>query len=249
MATRKEVEKTETPEEGGGGAPMRGLDVVADHDGLARLKTELKSTATKLAPITVGNPASAASLAIDQSHLEEFAIAEEKSPDVRYGKPPKGVYFTVLPETGTTVAEWKNRAFYFLLEIEGRDPLIVAPDIAKQKIAEGEDVIRPILIVRYVTMAGEEGLWPLKLDKPEAKKNRFNKSALKVLEEAERGWVRLISAKNHYDYHPSKITLEQRPPKFSDRSYQNLIDIQFKDQVANSLDHEIWNILDQGSDK
>ena len=30
-------------------------------------------------PITVGNPDSAASLAIDQSHIEEFANAEEGS--------------------------------------------------------------------------------------------------------------------------------------------------------------------------
>ena len=68
------------------------------------------------------------------------------------------------PETGKP---WKNRAFYCLLEMEGRDPYIVAPAIAKQKTEE--DTIRPILIVRYVTMAGDEGLWPLKLDPPDGK--------------------------------------------------------------------------------
>ena len=141
-------------------------------------------------PISVGNPMAADLLAIDQSHMEEFATAEEKSFDVRIGKPPKGHYFTVRAEP---VKPWNDRAFYFLLEIEGRDPYIVAPAIAKLKA--DEDVIRPVLIVRYVTMAGEEGLWPLKLDKPDAKSNRYNKSALRVLEEAEKGWVRLISSK------------------------------------------------------
>ena len=97
-------------------------------------------------------------------------------------KPPKGHYFTVRPEP---VKPWKDRAFYFLLEIEGRDPYIVAPAIAKLKA--DEDVIRPVLIVRYVTMAGEEGLWPLKLDKPDAKSNRYNKSALRVLEDGGEG--------------------------------------------------------------
>ena len=49
------------------------------------------------------------------------------------------------------------------LAADGRTrPLIVAPAIAKQK--KEEDTIRPVLIVRYVTMAGEEGLWPLKLE-------------------------------------------------------------------------------------
>ena len=71
-------------------------------------------------------------------------------------------------------------------------------------------------------MAGEEGLWPLKLDKPDAKSNRYNKSALRVLEEAEKGWVRLISAKGHYRYSVSKKTLEQTPPKFSSRTFQEL---------------------------
>ena len=34
-------------------------------------------------PISVGNPMAADLLAIDQSHMEEFATAEEKSFDVR----------------------------------------------------------------------------------------------------------------------------------------------------------------------
>jgi hypothetical protein len=195
-------------------------------------------------PISVGNPMAAESLVIDQSHMEDFANAEEEASDVRFGKPPKGIYFTVRAETAKP---WKDRAFYFLLEIEGRDPLIVAPSIAKKKA--DEDVIRPVLIVRYVTMAGEEGLWALKLDKPDAKSNRYNKSALKVLEEAEKGWVRLRSAKGHYRYTVSPKTLEQMPPKFSDRIFQELIDTEFKDRTVRSLDHEIWDVLDQGSDK
>ena len=50
-------------------------------------------------------------------------------------------------------------------------PFLVTPAIAKQKKEEGEDTIRPVLIVRYVTMAGEEGLWALKLDPPDGKSN------------------------------------------------------------------------------
>jgi hypothetical protein len=206
------------------------------------IETELKES-TAL-PISVGNPMAADLLAIDQSHMEEFASAEEKSFDVRIEKPPKGHYFTVRAEP---VKPWKDRAFYFLLEIEGRDSYIVAPAIAKLKT--DEDVIRPVLIVRYVTMAGEEGLWALKLDKPDAKSNRYNKSALKALEEAENGWVRLISAKGHYRYSVSPKTFEQTPPKFSSRTFQELFDIGFKDRIVESLDHEIWNALDQGSDK
>src|SRR5215472_7679144 len=93
-----------------------------------KLKTELE-----VAPVTVGNPQAAASLAIDQTHMEEFANAEDKSSLTQCHRPPKGVFFTVRPESAKP---WKDRAFYFLLQMEGRDPFIVAPDIAKQKSDE-----------------------------------------------------------------------------------------------------------------
>ena len=100
---------------------------------------------------------------------------------------------------------WKNRAFYFLLQMDGRDPYIVAPAIAKQKTEE--DTIRPVLVVRYVTMAGEEGLWALKLNPPDGKSNNWNTSALNILELAEAGWVRIVSTKKHYRHQVSKKTV------------------------------------------
>ena len=130
-----------------------------------------------ITPVTVGNPAAASALAIDQSHLEEYANPGAESAVVECRRPAKGHFFTVRPEPGKP---WKDRAFYFLLQIEGRDPYIVAPAIAKQK--KEEDTIRPVLIVRYVTMAGEEGLWALKLDPPDGKSNNWNTSALNILE-------------------------------------------------------------------
>ena len=105
-------------------------------------------------------------------------------------------------------------------------------------------------IVRYVTMGGEEGLWPLKLDPPDGKSNRFNKSALTVLEQAEdEKWVRIRSTKKHYTYSVSRKTFEETPPQFSDRSFDELINEAFKDRVVTDLNHEIWDVLENGSDK
>ena len=47
----------------------------------------------------------------------------------------------------------------------------------------------------------------------------------------------------------SKKTFEEVPPKFTDRSFSDLIDIAFKDRTVTSSDHEIWDILENGSDK
>ena len=53
-----------------------------------------------------------------------------------------------------------------------------------------------MLIVRYVTTAGDEGLWALKLDPPDPKSNAWNRSAKNALKIADEGkWVRLMSGK------------------------------------------------------
>lgn len=199
-----------------------------------------------IAPVTVGNPAAASALAIDQSHLEEYADPGAESAVVECRRPAKGHFFTVRPEPNKP---WKDRAFYFLLQMEGRDPYIVAPEVAKEK--KEEDTIRPVLIVRYVTMAGEEGLWGLKLNPPDGKSNAWNKSALNILEIAESGkWVRIVSTKKHYRHQVSKKTFEQVPPKFTDRPFSDLINVAFPaDRVVTTLDHEIWDVLEDGSTK
>jgi hypothetical protein len=208
-------------------------------------QTDLVEQETKAKPTTVGNPEAAASLAIDQSHMDEFVNMEEESSIVECQRPPKGIFFTVRSET---TKPWQDRGFYFLLQIEGRDSYLVAPGIAKQK--KDEDVIRPVLIVRYVTMAGEEGLWALKLDQPDAKSNRWNKSALNILELAASGkWVRIVSAKSHYRHQASRRTFKEVPPQFSDRPFTDLINAAFKDRIIESLDHEIWDELENGSKK
>jgi hypothetical protein len=198
-----------------------------------------------IAPVSVGNPLTAADLAIDQSHMEEFTTDEEGPPDVTCAKPPKGTFFTVRGETSKP---WQDRRFYFLLELKDRDPYIVAPNIAKLK--KEEDVIRPVLMVRYVTMTGEEGLWALKIDPPDRKANAWNKSAMTVLKVAEEGrWVRLMSAKGHYHHTVSKKTYEQTPPRYSDRTFDELVNIVFGDRIIVDLNHEVWDLLDNGSDK
>ena len=204
-----------------------------------------EAISTDIAPVTVGNPDEIDDLAIDQAHLEEYASAITESGVVECEKPAKGLFFTVRPET----KPYKDRAFYFLLQMEGRDPYLVTPKIAKQK--KEEDTIRPVMIVRYVTMAGEEGLWPLKLNPPDGKSNNWNTSALNILELAGSGkWVRMVNAGNkHYRHQLSNKTLKEVPPKFTDRTFKDLIDIAFKDRIVRTLDHEIWDVLENGSDK
>ena len=104
------------------------------------------------------------------------------------------------------------------------------------------------MLVRYVTMAGEEGLWPLKLNPSDGKSNAWNTSALNILALAEKGWVRIVSMKKHYRHQLSNKTLAEVPPQFTDRSFDELVNTAFKeDRIVTSLDHEIWDVLANGS--
>jgi hypothetical protein len=215
---------------------------------LQAVETEIDpvTPASKIAPVTVGNPVAAASLAIDQEHLEELASPDAKSSVVECERPARGIFFTVRPEHETP---WKDRRFYFVLQMEGRDPYIVAPAIANKKMGE-EDTIRPVMLVRYVTMAGDEGLWPLKLNQADGKSNAWNTSALNILKMAEDSWVRIVSMKKHYRHQVSNKTLADTPPQFTDRTFDELVNAAFQeDRIVTSLDHEIWDVLTNGSKK
>jgi hypothetical protein len=216
---------------------------------LHAIETEIDpvTAMSKIAPVTVGNPFNVASLAIDQDHLEELADPDAKSSVVECRRPPKGLMFTVRPEPQKP---WKDRGFYWVLEMEGRDPFLIVPAVAEKKKDEEADVIRALLLVRYVTMAGDEGLWPVKLNPADGKSNAWNTSALNILSLAEKGWVRIMSAKKHYRHQPSKITLEATPPKFSERTFHELVATAFPaDRIISSLDHPIWDELANGSKK
>jgi hypothetical protein len=200
-----------------------------------------------ITPMNVGEPADAASLAIDQKHLEDFLQTDMKPGVVECKRPPKAIFFTVRKEDPKEA--WKDRAIYFVLEPAGRDPFLVPPAIAAQK-KEEEDTIRPVLLVRYVTMAGEEGLWPLKLNPQDGKSNRWNTSAMDVLRTAENGaWVRLIGliSRGEYRVQVSGKKMTDVPPRFSERTFKELVNAAFPpDRVINSLDHPIWDELANG---
>jgi len=208
-----------------------------------------KPTSTeKVVPISVGNPVSISQFIVDQKHMEEFTKAEEEQASmVEVKRPPRGTYFTVPKEE-----EGKpNSLLVFLLELPGHGTYLLTPAIAKEH--SDEDVIRPILLVRYVTMLGEEALWPLKLDPPDAARpNKWNASAKNVLKDATGAWVRLISKQKEgqYRHSISPTTIEKEKPKFSNRSIYDLVDAAYdKDHRVYDDKHEVWTILAEGKAK
>jgi hypothetical protein len=198
--------------------------------------------------VTAVNPSRASAFAIPQDHMQELLTeGGGTSSAVECRRPPKGHFFTVQSETGGV---WENRGFYFLLEIEGRDAYLVDPRLAKEKLdrQEDDDVIRPVLLVRFVTMAGVEGLWPVKLDRGE-KTNAWNVSARNILRIAEgQAWVRIVSSKGQYQHQQSRKSWSDVPPRFTGRAFSELVDAAFADRFV-EREHKVWDELRDGSTK
>jgi hypothetical protein len=58
-----------------------------------------------------------------------------------------------------------------------------------------------------------------------------------------------VSLKKEYRHQVSRRTFEETPPKFSDRAFTDLVNEAFKDRIVDSLNHEIWDVLENGSSK
>ena len=132
----------------------------------------------------------------------------------------------------------------------GRETYLLTPAIANEH--SDEDVIRPVLLVRYVTMLGEEALWPVKLDPPDQKPNNWNTSAKDIVKTATGVWVRLISKQKNgqYRHQVSPKSIEQEKPKFSKRTIYDLVEAAYdKDHRVHHNNHEVWSLLEEGSAK
>ena len=106
------------------------------------------------------------------------------------------------------------------------------------------------MLVRFATMVGNEGLWPVKMNPTDGRANAWNTSALNILRIAEKNWVRIKSRKKQYLHRVSNKTFEDTPPKFSDRPFGELVNSAFpEDRTVTTSDHEIWEILRHGSKK
>ena len=111
------------------------------------------------------NPAAAADLAIPQSHLEEYAIWWRRTPSWN-ARDRQGALLHRAAGDGQALERPR-----LLFDRKWKDAIPTSSIPKSQNKSRRRDTIRPILIVRYVTMAGEEGLWPVKLDPPDGQVN------------------------------------------------------------------------------
>jgi len=137
---------------------------------------------------------------------------------VPVGKPPKGQFFQVHPDSD-------YRLEVSIIKREGDEVYLLAQ--ALSGLFPGLE--RPARLHLYATRHGSYGLWPVSLPLGDGKQNAWTQSALEIVEVAMSKWVRLVSnmAAGYYEAFEAKsLTL---PPTWPEVTFNTLIDKAFTD--------------------
>jgi hypothetical protein len=144
-------------------------------------------------------------------------------------KPDRQSWIRVHPDPTmslqTAILEFKEERSTYLVD--------------RQLWGELPNELTPKIIFTAIDTLGLVFLWPIKMAGPDGRLDEWNQSAMKGALEAQKQWVRIAAdqAKGAYDIYYGQI---QRPePHWPDKTFQELLQIAFKDRFIRSMDHPV----------
>lgn len=134
--------------------------------------------------------------------------------------------------------DWRL-ATMLLEDAVSRETYVVAPALH----GELADEAMPAILFTAISKAGDVFLWIVKAPKADGSTNPWNESALAATEEAERGWVKVVSnmGAGMYDVHAAVANFPD--PEWPDVSFGELLKLAFKGRLIDSLDHDLLRKL------
>jgi hypothetical protein len=140
-----------------------------------------------------------------------------------------------------------NSAYYAVIPIlelkEDREIYLVAKHLWPS--LEGEQTFGPRMLMTAITRQGTLFVWPLRVPGDDAKSNSWNDSALDAAKQARSQWTRLQpdqSAGGYQLSHPPEGSVIDEP-KWPDYTFQEILDIAFRDRRIARPDHPVLRRL------
>src|SRR5271157_5955462 len=103
--------------------------------------------------------------------------------------------------------------------------------------------LRQEVVIKLLRVAisrdGNLFIWPIRLPDSEGKLDGWNASALEAAKIAETSWVRLIPSRAIGAYEVMKATVDFGEPEWPDLSFQQILDIAFRDKVISTPEHPV----------
>ena len=93
--------------------------------------------------------------------------------------------------------------------------------------------------VLYVTInrQGVVAVWPIRLPGEDGRIDEWNRSALQAAEIAQRRWIRVASNRSLGAYEVYEAVGNIPDPDWPDSSFQEILEIAFKDRLVSDMDH------------
>jgi hypothetical protein len=146
---------------------------------------------------------------------------------VRRPKPNEFIRTSLEPKNTLTTTLFENR--------EEGEIYLIAPHIRPFMIAGA--AVRMLTLT--VNQAGIPFIWPVPVDDQTVRKNAWNESARLSFHRAKTDWVKLVGdrAAGHYRIYIAKGELPA--PRWPERSFQELLEIAFRNRIISSEDHPV----------
>jgi hypothetical protein len=144
-------------------------------------------------------------------------------------KPNKTEFFRISKDPGHRFPCWVLE-----LKEEGETYLVTAA--ASSALP---DLLRPVILRLAVDRHGNTFVVPSPIPAPDGRINQWHHSLNVAIEEAEDYWVRVTANMKNgsYDLYIAEGNLA--PPKWPDQNFSELLNIAFRNQVIDSVDHPV----------
>lgn len=183
------------------------------------------------------NPFSPATLRLEADYSEGLGVRKVIS-TIPNRKPNKSEWFQVRPGDA-----WRLQTAVLELErgVERSTYLVARPLWAD---LSGE--ITPALLLTCLNRANDLFLWRIKLPGPDGRSNTWTDSALQIAKAAETTWCRMVSDTTNgiYTHYVPAATLPE--PKWPELTFDQILQIAFRDRLIDSLDHPVIRELRGG---
>lgn len=130
--------------------------------------------------------------------------------------------------------DWQMPAAVLQLKEDG-ECYLVMPEL----YAELAQEVRPKLLYTAITRDGNPFLWPVNMPGEDGRLDAWSQSAHIAAEMAQRSWVRLVANRTTGAYDVMEAANLAEVPTWPELSFQELVNLAFRDKLIDSLDHPI----------
>jgi hypothetical protein len=179
---------------------------------------------------TVPSPFDPSSLRLSQDFAADLGVKKALI-TVPVRKPDKAWFFRVHPDED-------HRLQTYVIELkEERETYLVAKPLWSE--LAGESTFSPRVIYTAMNRQGVVFLYPIRLPGPDGKIDDWNRSALEAAQRAMTKYVRVSAnmALGAYDLFEATAALPE--PQWPEQSFQELLQVGFKDRLIEKLDHPV----------